>query len=135
DRTIELEVIPACQSYGLGLIPYSPLKGGVLGGALKKASEGRRTSDNAQRNIAKHRAGLEAYEKLCIEIGKEPADVAVAWLLGRPAVTAPIVGPRTIEQLDHAVRILDLKLDRAVVEKVEAIFPGPGGPAPEAYAW
>jgi aryl-alcohol dehydrogenase-like predicted oxidoreductase len=135
DRTIELEVIPACQSYGLGLIPYSPLKGGVLGGALKKASEGRRTSENAQRNIVKHRAGLEAYEKLCSEIGKEPADVALAWLLGRPAVTAPIIGPRTIEQLDHAVRILDLKLDRAVVEKVESIFPGPGGPAPEAYAW
>jgi aryl-alcohol dehydrogenase-like predicted oxidoreductase len=135
DRTIELEVIPACQSYGLGLIPYSPLKGGVLGGALKKAAEGRRTSENAQRNIAKHRAGLEAYENLCAEIGKQPADVALAWLLGRPAVTAPIVGPRTQEQLDQVVRVLDLKLERPITDKLESIFPGPGGPAPEAYAW
>jgi aryl-alcohol dehydrogenase-like predicted oxidoreductase len=135
DRTVELEVIPACSSYGLGFIPWSPLKGGVLGGVLKKAAEGRRTSENAQRSIAKHRAGLEAYEKLCAEIGMQPADVALAWLLGRPAVTAPIVGPRTTEQLDQAVRALGMKLECGVVEKLEAIFPGPGGPAPEAYAW
>src|SRR6266550_9612129 len=74
DRTIELEVIPACESYGLGLVPWSPLKGGVLGGALKKAAEGRRTSDNAQRAIAKHRERLEAYERLCVEIGIAPGD-------------------------------------------------------------
>jgi aryl-alcohol dehydrogenase-like predicted oxidoreductase len=106
-----------------------------LGGVLKKAAEGRRTSENAQRNIAKHRAGLESYEKFCAEIGKEPADVALAWLLARPAVTAPIVGPRTVEQLDEAVRVLDFKLERGIIEKLESIFPGPGGPAPEAYAW
>jgi aryl-alcohol dehydrogenase-like predicted oxidoreductase len=106
-----------------------------LGGVLKKASEGRRTSDNAQRSVAKHRPALEAYEKFCAEIGMEPADVALAWLLARPAVTAPIVGPRTDEQLDQAVRVLEKKLERGVVEKLEAIFPGPGGPAPEAYAW
>jgi aryl-alcohol dehydrogenase-like predicted oxidoreductase len=135
DRTIELEVIPACQSYGLGLIPWSPLKGGVLGGILKKASEGRRTSENAQRSIAKHRAGLEAYEKFCGEVGMQPHDVALAWLLARPAVTAPIVGPRTVEQLDQAAKVLDLKLERGIVEKLDSIFPGPGGPAPEAYAW
>ncbi len=135
DRTIELEVIPACESYGLGLVPWSPLKGGVLGGALKKAAEGRRTSDNAQRAIAKHRERLEAYERLCVEIGIAPGDVALAWLLGRPAVTAPIIGPRTMEQLDTAVRVLGVKLDKSVLDRLEAIFPGPGGPAPEAYAW
>jgi aryl-alcohol dehydrogenase-like predicted oxidoreductase len=102
---------------------------------LKKAAEGRRTSENAQRSIAKHRVGLEAYEKFCGEIGMAPHDVALAWLLARPAVTAPIVGPRTMEQLDQAAKVLDLKLERGIVEKLDAIFPGPGGPAPEAYAW
>jgi aryl-alcohol dehydrogenase-like predicted oxidoreductase len=135
DRTIELEVIPACQSYGLGLIPWSPLKGGALGGVLAKAEQGRRAGDNAQRAIAKHRAKLEAYEALCKEIGRAPADVALGWLLTRPAVTAPIIGPRTIDQLDGAVAVLKQKLDHAVLEKLETIFPGPGGAAPEAYAW
>jgi aryl-alcohol dehydrogenase-like predicted oxidoreductase len=135
DRTIELEVIPACQAYGLGLVPWSPLKGGVLAGALKKAAEGRRTSENAQRSIAKHRDKLEAYERLCAEVGIAPGDVALAWLLGRPAVTAPIIGPRTMQQLDDAVRVLEVKLEKNVLDRLDAIFPGPGGAAPEAYAW
>ncbi len=135
DRTIELEVIPACQAYGLGLIPWSPLKGGILGGALAKAESGRRTSENAEKAIAKHRPRLEAYEALCGELSKSPASVAIAWLLSRPAVTAPIIGPRTIQQLDESVAFLSTKLEPAVVEKLDAIFPGPGGPAPEAYAW
>jgi len=135
DRTIELEVIPACQSYGLGLIPWSPLKGGALAGALAKAQQGRRAGDNAQRTIAKHRASLEAYEALCKEVGMPPSQVALAWLLTRPAVTAPIIGPRTVEQLDEAVTVLQKKLDKTLLEKLDAIFPGPGGAAPEAYAW
>ena len=116
DRTVELEVIPACQHYGLGLIPWSPLKGGILGGAIAKADKGRRTTEMAQRNLDKHRPKLEAFEKLCATIDTPPARVAMAWLLAQPSVTAPIIGPRTMEQLDE-------------------IFPGPGGPAPEAYAW
>jgi aryl-alcohol dehydrogenase-like predicted oxidoreductase len=135
DRTIELEVIPSCQAYGLGLIPWSPLKGGVLGGALKKAQEGRRTSENAQRAIERHRDRLEAFEGLSSEIGIPAADVALAWLLGRPAVTAPIIGPRTIDQLDEAVKVLGIRLEKEVLDRLETIFPGPGGPAPEAYAW
>ncbi len=135
DRTIELEVIPACQSYGLGLIPWSPLKGGILGGALKKAAAGRRASELAEKNIAKHRPKLEKYEALCAEAGKNPADVGLAWLLAQPGVTAPIVGPRTIEQLDEAVAVVDSPLAMDFKEKLEEIFPGPGGPAPEAYAW
>jgi len=135
DRTIELEVIPSCQHYGLGLIPWSPLKGGILGGALAKAEKGRRTSELAQRNIEKHRPKLEAFEKLCATIDVAPARVAMAWLLAQPSVTAPIIGPRTIEQLDESVQMLDTRLDDGTVTKLEAIFPGPGGPAPEAYAW
>lgn len=135
DRTIELEVIPACQGYGLGLIPWSPLKGGVLGGVLKKQAEGRRASDSAQKAIEKHGPALQKYEALCERIGKPPADVALAWLLANPAVTAPIVGPRTMEQLDGAVRALETKLDASTKKELDVLFPGPGGPAPEAYAW
>jgi aryl-alcohol dehydrogenase-like predicted oxidoreductase len=135
DRTIELEVIPACQSYGLGLIPWSPLKGGILGGALAKAAEGRRTSDFATKNVDKYRGKLEAFEKLCGETDQSPARVAIAWLLAQPMVTAPIIGPRTVGQLDESVAMLDVKLAPDFVSKLEAIFPGPGGPAPEAYAW
>jgi aryl-alcohol dehydrogenase-like predicted oxidoreductase len=135
DRTIELEVIPACKEYGLGLIPWSPLKGGVLGGVLKKAAEGRRSSDLAQKAIAKHGPALEKYEALCERLRAEPGDVALAWLLANPVVTAPIVGPRTMDQLESAYRALEQKLDEATLKELEGIFPGPGGPAPEAYAW
>src|SRR5690606_21850119 len=113
----------------------SPLGGGILGGALKKATEGRRTSELAQKNIEKHRPKLERYEAFCRELGEGPADVALAWLLANPAVTSPIVGPRTREQLDGSLRALTLKLEPAVLEKLDEIWPGPGGPAPEAYAW
>lgn len=135
DRTVELEVIPACEAYGLGLIPWSPLKGGVLGGAVKKAAEGRRAGEFAQKNIDKFLDKLMRYEALCAEIGEQPADVALAWLLHNPIVTAPIIGPRTVEQLDGSLHALDLKLDEATRKKLDEIFPGPGGAAPEAYAW
>ena len=134
-RMIELEVIPACQAYGLGLIPWSPLAGGLLGGALEKAATGRRASESVQKGLEKYRDRIEAYEALCRELGEQPADVALAWLLHNPAVTAPIIGPRTIEQLDGSLRALEIKLSEEILQRLDAIFPGPGGPAPEAYAW
>lgn len=134
-RMIELEVIPACQSYGLGIIPWSPLGGGLLGGVLQKAAEGRRADTRMQERIEKHRAQLEGYEGLCREIGEHPADVALAWLLKQPVVTAPIIGPRTMEQLTGSLRALEITLDDAILAKLDEIWPGPGGPAPEAYAW
>jgi aryl-alcohol dehydrogenase-like predicted oxidoreductase len=133
-RTVELDLIPACEAYGLGLIPWSPLAGGLLGGVLKKASEGRRASENVQNQLEKHRDKIERYEAFCAEIGQEPADVALAWLLHNPVVTAPIIGPRTMEQLDGSMKVLDLKLDGEVLEKLDEIFPG-YKPAPEGYAW
>jgi aryl-alcohol dehydrogenase-like predicted oxidoreductase len=135
DRTIELEVLPACREYGVGVLPWSPLKGGVLGGVMKKVAAGRRASENAKRAIAKHGLALEKYEAFCERIGAEPGDVALAWLLAQPGVTAPIVGPRTMAQLESAHAALARPLDDAMLGELDAIFPGPGGPAPEAYAW
>jgi aryl-alcohol dehydrogenase-like predicted oxidoreductase len=134
-RMVELEVIPVCEAYGLGLIPYSPLGGGMLGGALQKAREGRRSSENVQRSIEANRHKLEAYEGLCRKLGQSPADVALAWLLHNPVVTAPIVGPRTLEQLDGSLQALEIKLTSDTLAELDKIFPGPSGPAPEAYAW
>ena len=135
DRMIELEVLPACERLGLGVIPWSPLAGGMLGGALQKAKEGRRASERQQEQIEKHTKQLTAYEALCSKLGEQPADVALAWLLNNPVVTAPIIGPRTAEQLNGSLRALELKLDDETLAKLDEIWPGPGGTAPEAYAW
>ncbi len=134
-RTIELEVLPACRAYGVGVLPWSPLAGGLLGGVLQKASAGRRATPRIQQRIDQHRTTLDRWEKLCADVGQRPADVALAWLLHRPGVTAPIVGPRTIEQLEDALRAAELKLDPKTLDQIEKIWPGPGGEAPEAYAW
>ena len=93
DRTIELEVIPACKDYGLELIPWSPLSGGLLGGALQKIKEGRHARPEQQKEIKAKRPKLEAWEKFCKAKGEHPADAALAWLLKNPVVTAPIIGP------------------------------------------
>jgi len=134
-RTVELEVLPACEAYGLGVIPWSPLAGGLLGGVLQKVAEGRRASEDMQKEIEKSRPKLEAWEGFCRDIGEKPADVALAWLLANPVVTAPIIGPRTMEQLDGSLRALAIKLSPEQLKKLDEIFPGPGGTAPEAYAW
>ena len=135
-RTVELEVLPAAQDYGLGVIPWSPLQGGLLGGVVRKEREGkRRTTGRAKASLEKHRPAIEAYEELCAELGEEPAHVGLAWLLRQPAVTAPIIGPRTMEQLDGTLTALDVALDDATLARLDEIFPGPGGTAPEAYAW
>jgi aryl-alcohol dehydrogenase-like predicted oxidoreductase len=134
-RTIELEVIPACRHYGLGLIPWSPLAGGLLGGALGKARAGRRLDEKFAREVEKNRSKLEQYEALCKELGEEPGAVALAWLMHNPVVTAPIIGPRTVEQLESAVRATGIALSAEVLKRLDEIFPGPGGEAPEAYAW
>jgi aryl-alcohol dehydrogenase-like predicted oxidoreductase len=135
DRMSELEVLPACEGYGLGVIPWSPLAGGLLGGVLQKIEGGRRASRSVQEELDEHRDQIEAYEKLCADLGEAPADVSLAWLLANTVVTAPIVGPRTLEQLDGTMRALELSLDRDTMKRLDTIFPGPGGPAPEAYAW
>ena len=135
NRTIELEVGPMCESEGIALLPWSPLGSGLLGGVLKKEAGGRRATDFVRSRLDESRPRIESYERLCDEIGIPPGEVALAWLLQRPAVTAPIVGPRTMEQFESAIRAAEITLDEKVLGKLDEIFPGPGGPAPEAYAW
>jgi aryl-alcohol dehydrogenase-like predicted oxidoreductase len=135
-RQVELEVLPACQSYGLGVIPWSPLASGVLalGGRTGGSSDSRRNRDFTKPLREQHAAALERYGSFCQKLGEEPADVAMAWLLTRPAVCSPIIGPRTIEQLTTSLRALELELDAASLAELDSIFPG-HKPAPEDYAW
>ncbi|CAG7652172.1 aldo/keto reductase [Actinacidiphila bryophytorum] len=138
-RTAEMDVIPAAQAYGLGVIPWSPLNQGLLGGALRKERDGGGSRTSMGRSAAgladpAMRAKVQAYEELCDDRGLEPGEVALAWLLTRPGVTGPIVGPRTAEHLESALRALDLDLDAELLAELDAIFPGPG-PSPEAFAW
>jgi aryl-alcohol dehydrogenase-like predicted oxidoreductase len=134
NRNIEAEVIPVCKAYGLGIIPWSPLAGGFLGGVLQKVTEGRRADAGMQKRVENERAKLEAWEGLCRDLGEKPADVALAWMLQNPVITGPIIGPRTIEQLDGSLRALEIKLSDETNKKLDEIFPG-RKPAPEDYAW
>jgi aryl-alcohol dehydrogenase-like predicted oxidoreductase len=127
-RTVELEVLPAAQAYGMAFLPYSPLASGALGGRPRGNDAGRRA-------FVRQTPALEAFEALCERIGHPPGDVALAWLAGRPGVTAPIIGPRTLGQLEASLAALEIGLDAATLSELDALFPGPGGPAPEAYAW
>lgn len=133
-RQVELEVIPACQAYGLGLLPYSPLAGGLLAGRLEEAKEGRRSHPEVREGVENFRGQLARFHSLCQELGEEPADVALAWLLHQPCVTAPVIGPRTVAQLEGSLRVLDLGLSEDTLAKLDEIWPSPGI-APEAYAW
>lgn len=133
-RDIEMEVLPAAQAYGVGVITWSPLEGGLLGGAVAKAKEGRRSRVDPAR-MAELKPQLAAWEKLCKDMGEKPGDVALAWQLTVPGVTGPIIGPRTMDQLDGALRALKVRIKKDALEQIDQIFPGPGGPSPEAYAW
>jgi aryl-alcohol dehydrogenase-like predicted oxidoreductase len=137
ERRAEMEVLPAAREYGLGVIPWSPLQGGLLGGVIKKEVEGgRRASGRTADTLADPtvRTRIQAYEDLLEKHGVEPGEAALAWLLTRPGVTGPIVGPRTAEQLDSAVRSVELELSEELLSGLNEIFPGPG-PSPEAFAW
>jgi aryl-alcohol dehydrogenase-like predicted oxidoreductase len=135
-RSIELEVLPAARAYGVGVIPWSPLYGGLLGGILRRMDqEGRSASGRAAEALPKLRPQVEEYEAFCDELGEQPANVALAWLLHQEGVTAPIIGPRTGGHLDGAPRALEITLDDKALARLDQIWPGPGGPAPAAYAW
>jgi aryl-alcohol dehydrogenase-like predicted oxidoreductase len=139
ERRAEMDVIPAARAYGLGVIPWSPLHQGLLGGALRKEREGggsRTSGGRSGAGLAKPevRERVQRYEDLCAEHGLAPGEVALAWLLTRPGVTGPIVGPRTADHLESALRAADLRLTPDFLAALDEIFPGPG-PSPEAFAW
>ena len=134
-REIELEVVPAARHYGLGILLWSPLGGGLLGGVLwKKRGSRRRVEGRARDTLERHRDQVQAYEEYAAELGHEPGDLALAWLLHQPAVTAPIIGPRTRQQLEASVRALEVQLDDDALARLDEIWPG-YRPAPEHYAW
>lgn len=133
ERRAELEVLPACEAYGLGLIAWSPLAGGLLAGPPQDPA-GRRQSDSARAAAAHHGERLAAMTEICRNAGLAAADVALAWVLGRPGVAAAIAGPRTREQLRAAAAVVDVPLAPEILQALDRIFP-PVGPAPEAYAW
>jgi len=147
-RYIEMEVLPAARAYGVGVIPWSPLDGGLLGGVLSGEKGARRDSEGIRKRIDQRRDQLQKWEDFCKQLGEKPADVALAWMLHVPGITAPIVGPRTIDQLHGNLRALEIKLDSDAMVRLDAIWPPTGQPetqqpskspyrleSPEAYAW
>ena len=135
NRMVELEVIPACQAYGLGFLPYTPLAGGLLGCSSEQANEGRRSLPETKKNHETFQDQLDRFQGLCEEIHEQPGDVALAWLLHQPGVTAPIIGSRTVAQLEGSLKATEIKLSEDTLMRLNEIWPGPGGEAPEAYAW
>jgi len=132
-RLPELEVLPAAKNLGIGVIPWSPLDGGLLAGNATRGGAGKRSGD--MKRVEKHRSQLEAFGALCDELGEREDTVALAWLLANPAVTAPIIGVRTLEQFERSLRAVELELGESAMKRLDEIFPGPGGEAPRAYAW
>lgn len=136
NRNVELEVLPAAKHYGLGVIPWSPLAGGLLGGVLQKGKTAvRGVDDYRQGLLAKNRDKIKAFEAFSKDLGHHPANVGLAWLLAQDGVTGPIIGPRTVDQLEGSLDALKVRFKKAELAKLDEIFPGPGGTAPEAYAW
>ncbi len=135
ERSIELEVLPAAEAYGIGVIAYSPLHAGLLSGVVRSGRDGsRRHRDHALKGLETDRDRIERFETFCEELGAEPATVALAWMLTRPGLTGPIIGPRTVAQLEGAMAALELQLDLPSLQRLDEIFPG-HQPAPEDYAW
>ena len=134
-RLPELELLPTAKELGLGVIAWSPLDGALLSGTILNPAPGSRSEERAKNLSAEERARLAEYAKLCKELGESEANVALAWMLANPAVTAPIIGPRTLEQFEDTLRAVEIQLSRDILKKLDDIFPGPGGAAPQAYAW
>lgn len=142
ERTIELEVLPAARHYGLGVLAWSPLAGGLLAGAAAREAPGRLADGSElfghaarEARIADNLTRLAQYESLAADLGASPAVLALAWLLSRPGLTAPVLGPSSSDQLESALSALDLVIDEPTENRLNELFPGPGGEAPEAYSW
>ena len=134
NRKIEREMIPACNYYGVGIIPWSPLEGGLLGGVIKSMDKGRRNTNEIINKLKENRNQIEKWENFCDDIGEDPANTALAWLLAQPGITSPIIGPRTLQQLETSIRALEINFNEESLSKLDAIFPS-AGQSPQYYAW
>jgi NDP-hexose C3-ketoreductase / dTDP-4-oxo-2-deoxy-alpha-D-pentos-2-ene 2,3-reductase len=85
--------------------------------------------------LTDNRASLEQYEALADQVDVTPTAFALAWLLSRPGVTAPVLGPRTLDQLTGSLPALDIAIEDGTSNRLDELFPGPGGEAPDAYTW
>jgi len=134
-REVELEVLPACREFGMAVLVWSPLAGGILGGTVGSGDSLRRREKDSVALLQRHGERIKAYESLCREIGHDAAIVALAWLLSRGDTVIPILGPRTVAQFEQSLDALEVRLSDDVLRRLDEIWPGPGGEAPEAYAW
>jgi len=138
DRRIERELLPFCRTYGVGVIPWAPIAGGLLSGKYRlgqtrpvgaryeKGAFNSRDNDDAL-------AALEKYLPFCEGRGVAPAQMALAWCLAQPGVTSPIVGPRTAEQMGDYVKALEITVTDEDAQALDAIFP-PGTHVSNYYA-
>jgi aryl-alcohol dehydrogenase-like predicted oxidoreductase len=131
-RGIELDVLPTCQRYGMGVIPWSPLAGGWLSGKWRRGASDL-TSRRAERIPERYDLtkpenqrkldAADALAQLADEAGVSLPELAVAWVINHPAVTAAIIGPRTMEQLTSQLGAVDVKLERDLLDRIDAIVP------------
>jgi aryl-alcohol dehydrogenase-like predicted oxidoreductase len=143
NRYPELEVLPAAQDFGIGILAYMPLAGGLLTGKIQ-AEDGSRTrqvENEYSIQLGEGNTQFADFASLCRELGQPEHIVAIAWTLMQPAVHSAIVGIRTLEHLEGIERAAELRLEPEVMERLDKIFsinagrPLHSGPAPEAYSW
>lgn len=134
ERRAEMEVLPACREYGLGLIPWSPLAGGLLSGNNTRTQGGRRGSQGMQDAMSDKEKQLSKYQALCDELGEASSAIALSWLLHQSGVSATIIGPGSVAQLSSVLHVPEIQLSDETLNRIDQIFP-PCGEAPEAYAW
>jgi aryl-alcohol dehydrogenase-like predicted oxidoreductase len=131
-RSVEADVLPTCARHGMGVIPYSPLAGGWLSGRWRKDT-GQQPSSRAGRlperfdlSLPANQRKLDAVEqlaRLAEEAGITLIQLAIAFVLNHPAITAPIIGPRTMEQLESQLAAADVVLDHAMLDRIDEIVP------------
>lgn len=122
-RAPETELFPTAQKLGVGIVVFSPLMGGMLSGSIVNGIEqGGRSNKFAKSLSEAQLETLKAYSALCRELGESESNVALAWILRNPAVTAPIAGPRTLEQFERTLRAVELELPEDFVKELETLF-------------
>jgi aryl-alcohol dehydrogenase-like predicted oxidoreductase len=143
-RAVEADVLPTCRRYGIGVISWSPLAGGWLSGKFRKQAEAPR-SHRAERMPARYDVSTpvnqrkleaaDALARLADEAGMSLVEMAIAFVINHPAVTAAIIGPRTMEHLDGQLNALDVELTDELLDKIDEIVPPGVHVNPDDVAW